>query len=159
VVPFPVVLAGLVAGALMALFATLFEAVLAQGEVWAPTMYVAALLLRPLQTHADPATFSLDPVLLGALLLILASIGLSIAFGQSIAPRAPNDALPALGAAYGAAVFVLMSVVFPLVNPVVLQLHPISLGLAHVAWGASLGYLLQRAGWGTQHSGRAWPRA
>lgn len=146
VIPVPVAMAGLTAGALMALVAMGLEAA-SGGSFWGPTTYVAALIFRPLQTGPTPS-FLLDPVLAGLVMQLVASVLLAGPF-QHLARRLPNSTLVIAGTAYGALVFVLVSVlILPTFNPAMLRLNGAILGITHIAWGAILGRLLQNAGWG-----------
>lgn len=143
--PFPIIVAGLVAGASMTMIDMLFEAA-AGGSIWAPTMYVSALVFRPLQTATPPVDFQLDPVLVGLFMQLLGSIFLSYLFAFYVAPRVPPQAIVVAGAAYGAIVFVIVStLLLPLMNPAIFRLNGPAFGIAHVCWGTMLGAMIERA--------------
>jgi hypothetical protein len=145
VLPIPVIVAGLVAGASMAMIDMLFEAA-AGGSVWGPATYLSALIIRPLQASSAPAPFLLDPFLLGLLMQLIASLFLSYLFALYIAPRIPSEAMVVAGAAYGAIVFLFTStLLLPLVNPVMFRLNGVALAIAHLCWGAVLGRMLERS--------------
>lgn len=129
----------------MAMIDMLFEAA-AGSSFWAPTTYDSALVFRPLQTAPTPVGFQLDPALIGLLLQLRASVFLSWLFPLYVASRLPPPMLIVAGAAYGAVIFMVISLlVLPVVNPVMFRLNGAAFRLAHVLWAASLGALLKRA--------------
>jgi uncharacterized membrane protein YagU involved in acid resistance len=140
-----ILVAGLLASVAMGMFQMLFEAVAGTG-LWSPPTFIAATLLRDLQTSTVPVAFAPVAVVLGLMGHMMNSVVLGGLFAVGIAPRlASRNLLLVGGAIYGLAVFVVMRlVIVPLVDPVFMTLNAPAFAFAHVMWGAVLGVAL---GW------------
>jgi hypothetical protein len=140
-----VLIGGLVASLVMGMIEMVFEAVAGAG-FWSPVVFIAATVVRGLQSVQVPVPFQTLPVVLGLMGHMMNSVILGIIFAAFVAPRLRGaNGLVIGGVVYSLAVFVLMwFVVVPLVDPVMLKLHGLVFGVSHLMWGAALGLVL---GW------------
>jgi hypothetical protein len=140
-----VITAGMLAGCVLILTLMVSGAV-TPGGIWAAPICVAASVLRDLQDAPVPMTFMAGPVALGLLGLSTISMVLALAFCIVVVrPEAGRVRLVISGLASGLTVFVLVwFVVLPWLDPVMLQLDPQIVALAHLAWGGTLSCILSR---------------
>ena len=106
-------LGGLIGGVAMALFATIYDAIVGSG-FWTPVRAIAATVLGA----QDAMTMGASAILLGLVIHLAVAILFGIVFA-AITPRdVPPPAAIAFGMFAGLAILVLMSlVVLPIVNP------------------------------------------
>jgi hypothetical protein len=140
-----VLIGGLVASLVMGMIEMVFEGIGGAG-FWSPVVFIAASVVRALQSVPVPVPFQALPVVLGLMGHMMNSVILGILFAAFVAPRLRGaDGLVIGGIVYGLAVFVLMwFLVVPLVDPVMLKLNGSVFALSHLMWGAALGLVL---GW------------
>jgi hypothetical protein len=138
-----VLIAGLVASLVMGMIEMLFEAIAGAG-FWSPVVFIAATIVRGLQSIPVPVPFQALPVALGLMGHMMNSVILGIVFVLLVAPRLRGTSGLAIGGmGYGLAVFALMwFVVVPLVDPVMLKLNGPVFALSHLMWGAAFGLVL-----------------
>ncbi|MBI4493500.1 MAG: hypothetical protein HY690_11990 [Chloroflexi bacterium] len=138
-----VLLAGLIASMVMGMIQMVYEAVAGAG-FWSPVVFIAATILRDLQSVATPVPFALIPVLLGLMGHMMNSVILGVVFAALVAPRLQGlGGLIVGGAVYGLVVFALMwLIVVPLVDPAMLRLNAPVFAVAHLMWGGALGLVL-----------------
>jgi hypothetical protein len=138
-----VLLAGLIASLVMGMVEMLYEAIGGSG-FWAPVVFIAATIVRGLQSTAVPVPFQPVGVVLGLMGHMMNSVILASIFAAFVAPRLRSTSALVVGAViYSLAVFVLMwFAVVPLVDPVMLKLNGVVFAISHVMWGAALGLLL-----------------
>jgi hypothetical protein len=136
---------GLIASGVMGMWEMMIEAVVGAG-FWAPVVFIAATLLRNLQTVPVPVAFDLVPVMAGLMGHMMNSVIFGFIFSFLIAPRFPSQGgQVAAGIIYGVAVFALMWLaVVPLADPVMLKLNGVVFLLGHMMWGAVLGFVNHR---------------
>ena len=136
-----VIVPGLLASLLLAMWQMIVEALIPNGAgFWAPPVYIAATVLRDLQSAGSPAAFNLLGVVLGLMGHMMNSVIFGLIFALLIAPRLPALARRiAGGVVYGVVVFVGMwFLILPLVDPVMLNLNAAVFFLGHIMWGAAL---------------------
>ncbi len=141
-----ILVAGLIASAVMGMVQMVYEAVAGAG-LWSPVVFIAATLMRDLQTAPTPVPFQFVPVILGLMGHMMNSAILGFIFAWLASSRVRGLAqLIGWGMVYGVVVFVVMwFAVVPLVDPVMLHLNGVAFFIAHLMWGAALGLGL---GWG-----------
>src|SRR5487761_334861 len=81
-----VIYAGLLASVVMGMIQMVYEGIWGAG-FWAPVVFMAATILRDLQTVAIPVAFSAIPVVLGLMGHMMNSVILGILFALLIAPH------------------------------------------------------------------------
>ncbi len=142
-IPPPVVRAGLVAALTMVLVEMLFEGAAGAG-FWSPVVFLAALVVRDLQSLATPVPYMTDPVILGLIIHVLGSVLLAWVFGEHVAPRLPTEGARVLGGiVFGASVFAVSSIaLLPLLDPAMFKLNALVFAASHLVWGATLGVML-----------------
>jgi hypothetical protein len=119
---------------------------------WSPLVFIAATVLRPLQSVPTPVPFMALPVALGTMGHMMNSIILGFVFGLIFSRFAiGRGALVGAGVGYALLIFAMTwYLVLPVIDPVMLKLNPASFAVAHVMWGAALGLTMpehtQRAG-------------
>ena len=119
---------------------------------WSPLVFIAATVLRPLQSVPTPVPFMALPVALGTMGHMMNSMILGIVFGLIFSRFAiGRGALVGAGFGYALLIFAMTwYLVLPVIDPVMLKLNPASFAVAHVMWGAALGLTMpehtQRAG-------------
>jgi hypothetical protein len=138
-----VLLAGLIASLVMGMVEMLYEGIGGSG-FWAPVVFIAATIVRGLQSTAVPVPFQPVGVVLGLMGHMMNSVILAFIFAALVAPRLRGTSALVVGAViYSLAVFVLMwFAVVPLVDQVMLKLNGVVFAISHVMWGAALGLLL-----------------
>ncbi|MBI4214015.1 MAG: hypothetical protein HY534_06880 [Chloroflexi bacterium] len=134
------IVAGLIASMVMGMLAMGYEAVAGAG-FWSPVVFIAATVLRDLQTVAAPVPFLGLPVVLGLMGHMMNSVILAIAFAAILGTRVRGTGQRIVaGGIYGITVFAVMwAVVLPLVDPAMLRLNPAAFAVAHLMWGGVLG--------------------
>lgn len=138
--------AGLVASLVMGMVEMMYEAMGGAG-FWSPVVFIAATVLRNLQSVPVPVPFMMMPVVLGLMGHMMNSMILGLVFGW-IASRSgmSRGALVGVGVLYALAIFVIMwYLVVPAIDPVMLKLNGVVFAIAHMMWGAALGLLVSRA--------------
>jgi len=140
-----ILLAGIIASLVLGMLEMLYGAITGLG-FWSPVVFIAATIVRGLQSVGTPMEFQALPVLLGLMGHMMNSVILAFVFSWLIAPRLRGvSALAAGGVVYGLIVFVVMWFgVVPLVDPIMLKLNALVFALSHMMWGATLGLVL---GW------------
>jgi hypothetical protein len=140
-----VVVAGLIASLVMGML-EMAHATIAGTGFWSPVVFIAATIVRGLQSVFVPVAFQPLPVVLGLMGHMMNSLILAAIFSWLIAPRLRGlSALVAGSVVYSLLVFFLMwYVIVPLVDPVMLNLNPLVFTISHMMWGAALGLIL---GW------------
>jgi hypothetical protein len=140
-------LAGIVASLVIGMWQMILEAVLPNGSgFWAAAVYIAATVLRDLQTVTTPVAFHLLGVVGGLAGHMMNSVILGLIFAFLIAPRLGSTAARVVGGVvYGVAVFLVMwFVALPLIDPVMLRLNALVFLIGHMMWGAALALVV---GW------------
>jgi hypothetical protein len=140
-----VLLAGVIASLVLGMLEMFYGAIAGIG-FWSPVVFIAATIVRNLQSVGTPVEFQPMPVLLGLLGHMMNSVILAFVFSWLIAPRLRGvTALAVGGVVYGLVVFVAMWFgIVPLVDPVMLKLDAPVFAISHMMWGAALGLVL---GW------------
>ncbi len=141
-----VIIAGLVASVVMAMIEMLYEGLFGAG-FWSAPIFIAATILRDLQTVAVPVGFSLVPVVLGMMGHMMNSVVLGVIFAALLGRLLSSPVIGAIaGALYALMIFFVMwFVVLPFIDPVMLGLNPIVFALSHMMWGAVLGGMIARS--------------
>ena len=132
--------AGLVASLVLGMWEMILEAIVGDG-FWSPVVYIAATVLRGLQSVTVPVPFDLLGVILGLMGHMMNSVIFGLIFAFLIAPRAKSLAGQIVaGVVYGVVIYLVMwFVVLPLVDPVMLSLNAFVFLLGHMMWGIALG--------------------
>lgn len=138
------VIGGLLGGIIMALVAMITG--LAPGSgIWMPLNLVGATIVRRLQT-APPETleqFMMVPLITGAILHLILSVGFGIAF-VVLLPTLPGNKIVwslIIGAILWA---IALFAVLPLLNPLMLRLVNVpSFLIAHILYSLPLGYIIE----------------
>jgi len=141
-----ILLAGLVASLVMGMVEMIYEAMGGAG-FWSPVVFIAATVLRNLQSVPVPVPFMMMPVVLGLLGHMMNSMILGLVFGW-IASRSgmSRGALGGGGVLYALVIFVIMwYLVVPAIEPVMLKLNGVVFAIAHMMWGAALALFISRA--------------
>jgi len=134
--------AGLAASVVMGMWQMILEAILPSGAgFWSPVVYIAATILRGLQSVTVPVPFDLLGVILGLMGHMMNSVIFGLIFAFLIAPRARSLVGQIVaGVVYGVVIYLVMwFVVLPLVDPVMLNLNAYVFFLGHMMWGVALG--------------------
>ena len=143
--------AGLLAGLVMGMIEMVSETAAGPG-FWSPLVFIAATVLRHLQSVPTPVQFMPLPVALGLMGHMMNSMILGLVFALIFSRFAiVRGALVGAGIGYALLIFATTSyLVLPVVDPVMLKLNPASFAVAHVMWGATLGLTMpgpaERAG-------------
>ena len=138
---------GLIASLVMGMWEMLVEAFIPNGAgLWAAPTYIAATILRQLQTVVKPVAFDAFAIVAGLMGHMMNSVVLGLVFAFAIAPRVKSlGGKIAAGMIYGAVVYAMMwYAVVPVVDPVLLNLNGLVFLLAHLMWGVALGLLTHR---------------
>ena len=141
--------AGLVAGIVMAMWQMMVEAFGGNG-FWSPSVYIAATLLRNLQSVAMPVPFDFVSVMVGLMGHMMNSVIFGLIFTFLIGARFHSLVGQVVaGLIYGVVIFLVMQLIFvPILDPVMLRLNTIAFLIAHMMFGVVLGalnYLLTRS--------------
>jgi len=137
--------ASLLASLVMGMVEMVSEAAAGPG-FWSPLVFIAATVLRPLQSVPTPVPFMALPVALGLMGHMMNSMILGIVFGLIFSRFAiARGALVGVGVGYALLIFATTwYLVLPVIDPVMLKLNPASFVVAHVMWGAALGLTMPR---------------
>jgi len=130
----------LLAGLVMGMVEMVSEAAAGPG-FWSPLVFIAATVLRHLQSVPTPVPFMALPVALGMMGHMMNSMILGIVFGLIFSRFATGrGALVGAGVGYALLIFATTwYLVLPVIDPVMLKLNPALFAVAHVMWGATLG--------------------
>jgi len=143
--------AGLLASIVMGMVEMVFEATAGNG-FWSPLVFIAATVLRHLQSVPVPVPFMALPVALGLMGHMMNSMILGLVFGLIFSRFAiARGVLVGAGVAYALLVFAMTwYLVLPAIDPVMLKQNATFFAIAHVMWGAALGWAMpgpaERAG-------------
>ncbi|MBI5031869.1 MAG: hypothetical protein HZB51_15170 [Chloroflexi bacterium] len=138
---------GLIASLVMGMWEMMVEAIIPNGAgFWSAPTYIAATLLRNLQTISRPVPFDFVGVMAGLMGHMMNSVIFGLIFAFVIAPRFKSlIGQVVAGMMYGAVVYVVMAlVVVPFVDPVMANLNTVVFFLGHLMWGVALGTLNYR---------------
>ncbi len=140
-----VIIAGLVASIVMAMMEMMYEGLFGVG-FWSAPIFIAATVLRDLQTIAIPVGFSLIPVVLGMMGHMMNSVVLGVVFTVVLGRFLSTPVVGAVvGALYALVIFFVMwYIALPFIDPVILSLNPVVFALSHMMWGAVLGGMVAR---------------
>lgn len=140
-----VIIAGLVSSIVMAMMEMGYEGLFGVG-FWSTPVFIAATILRDLQTVAVPAVFAFFPVLLGIVGHMMNSVVLGVVFVATLGRFLYDPLKGALaGVLYALIVFAAMwFVILPIVDPVMLKINPVVFALSHMVWGAVLGAVVAK---------------
>jgi len=140
-----VIIAGLVASIVMAMMEMMYEGLFGVG-FWSAPIFIAATVLRDLQTIAIPVGFSLIPVVLGMMGHMMNSVVLGVVFAVVLGRFLSTPVVGAVvGALYALVIFFVMwYIALPFIDPVILSLNPVVFALSHMMWGAVLGGMVAR---------------
>jgi len=132
--------AGLLASVVMGMAEMVFAATAGNG-VWSPLVFIAATVLRRLQSVPVPVPFMALPVALGLMGHMMNSMILGLVFGLVFSRYAnARGVLVGAGVGYGLLVFAMTwYLVLPAIDPVMLKQNATFFAIAHVMWGAALG--------------------
>ncbi len=138
-----VVIAGLIASIVMGMVEMLYEAIGGAG-FWSPVVFIAATVLRDLQSVPVPVPFMTIPVVLGLMGHMMNSVVLGLVFSAIFSRLSMSrGALVGVGVVYALAVFAVMwYLVVPAIDPVTLKLNGTVFAIAHMMWGAVLGLVV-----------------
>lgn len=141
-----VLIAGLVASVAMAMVEMIYEGFFGVG-FWSAPVFIAATILRSYQAVALPVTFAALPAVLGLMGHMMNSVVLGLAFVMIFRGKlASRTAGMGYGISFALSVFFLMwFIVLPVIDPVMLNLNPYVFAMAHLVWGAVLGYMVASA--------------
>lgn len=141
-----VLVAGIVASLVMGMIEMIYEALAGDG-FWSPAVYIGATVLRGLQSVRIPVAFDFWGVVLGLMGHMMNSVIFGLIFTAIFARSARSrGGLVVPGAIYALIIFFVMwYVVAPAIDPVILNLNAVVFAIAHIMWGAALGWLVPRA--------------
>lgn len=144
--------AGIVASIVMGMIEMIYEAVAGAG-FWSPVVFIGATVLRGLQSLQAPVSFHFGGVVLGLMGHMMNSVILGLIFAAIFSRSAMSrGALVGVGVVYALAVFLVMwYVVVPGIDPVMRQLNGTVFAIAHVMWGAVLGWFVFQPSGATVH--------
>ena len=136
--------AGLLASIVMGMVEMVFEATAGPG-FWSPLVFIAATVLRHLQSVPVPVPFMALPVALGLMGHMMNSMILGLVFGLILSRFAiARGALVGAGVGYALVVFAMSwYLVLPAIVQVMLKLNAIVFAIAHVMWGLALGLTMR----------------
>lgn len=140
-----VFIAGLIASIAMAMIEMMYEGLFGVG-LWSAPTFIAATVLRDLQSVAIPVTFSAVPVAVGMMGHMMNSVILGFIFALLLGRFFKSPVSGAVGGAiYALAIFVMMwFVVLPAIDPVMLKLNGVVFAMSHIVWGAVLGVMVAK---------------
>jgi hypothetical protein len=144
-----ILIGGIVASLVIAMWEMLVEAVLPGGAgFFGPPIAIGATVIRDLQGSQNPIPFDLGALVLGLAGHMMNSVVLAAVFGLAVGRRGlTTSGLLVAGVAWGVMVFGAMwFVVVPIVDPLMLNLNAAAFLAGHVMWGAALGFLWARVG-------------
>jgi len=132
--------AGIIASIVMGMVEMVYEAVAGTG-FWSPLVFIAATVLRGLQSVQHPVPFLFGGVVVGLMGHMMNSVILGLLFTWIVLHTSLSRVgLIGAGVVYAFAVFAVMWYgVLPTVDPAMLALNGSVFALAHAMWGAALG--------------------
>ncbi len=142
-----VLIPGIVAGIVMALWAMIVEAILPTGAgFWAAPTYISATVLRNLQSVPTPVPFDFGGIVVGLIGHMINSIIFGLIFAYLITPQIRSlGGQVAAGIVYLIVIFLAMwFLIVPAVDPVLLNLNATEFFIGHLIFGAVLGWLNYR---------------
>ena len=142
-----VLVAGLVASVVMGMVQMVYEGIAGAG-FWSPVVFIAATILRGLQSVQIPVPFDLVGIVVGLMGHMMNSVIFGFIFVAILGRFAMSrPALAGIGIVYSLVIFAMMwYAIVPAVDPVMLRLNGTVFAIAHMMWGAGLGLLIpQRA--------------
>ncbi|HEX4841678.1 MAG TPA: hypothetical protein VFV60_05885 [bacterium] len=135
------VVAGVIASVVMGMIEMIYEAAAGDG-FWSPLIFIGATVLRRLQSVQIPVRFDLWGVVLGLMGHMMNSVILGLVFAAIFSRSAmSHGSRTVAGAGYALVIFFVMwYLVVPAVDRVMLNLNATVFGIAHLMWGAVLGW-------------------
>jgi hypothetical protein len=146
--PRRILVAGVVASLVIAMWEMIVEAVIPDGAgFFGAPIAIGATVVRDLQGASNPIEFNALALVAGLMGHMMNSVILGAIFGAVVARRALSTGATLMaGMVWGVAVFAAMwFVVVPAVDPLMLNLNAPAFFAGHVMWGAALGFLWGRA--------------
>jgi len=144
-----ILIGGVIASLVIAMWEMLVEAVLPDGAgFFGPPIAIGATLIRDLQGSSNPIPFDLAALVLGLGGHMMNSVVLAAIFGLAVGRRGLSaTSLLVAGVAWGVIVFGAMwFVVVPAIDPLMLNLNGFWFLAGHMMWGAALAFLWARLG-------------
>lgn len=140
-----ILIAGITASVAMAMVEMIYEGLFGVG-FWSAPVFIAATVLRDLQTIALPVVFLAVPVIVGLMGHMMNSVLLGFIFVTIFSRFTTARATSVLaGMGYALIVFLFMwFIVLPLIDPVMRNINPYMFALAHLVWGATLGWFVAK---------------
>jgi len=151
-----IVVAGVVASLVIAMWEMIVEAVIPDGAgFFGAPIAIGATLIRDLQGSSNPIEFNGLALIVGLAGHMMNSVILAAVFAAVVTRRAMSATSTLVaGMAWGVLVFVGMwYVVVPAVDPLMQNLNTVAFLAGHLMWGAALGFLWGR---GTASQGAAY---
>lgn len=134
----------LISSIAMAMMEMAYEGLFGVG-FWSAPVFIAATVLRNLQTVTIPVVFSLVPIIFGMMGHMVNSVVLAFVFVALLGRFPSTKTASVVGSLYALTIFFMMwFVVLPFINPVMLNLNPVVFALSHMVWGAVLGAMVAR---------------
>jgi hypothetical protein len=135
------VVAGIIASMVMGMIEMIYEGAAGDG-FWSPLIFIGATVLRKLQSVQIPVRFDFWGVVLGLMGHMMNSVILGLVFAAIFSRRAMSHGSRAMaGAGYALVIFFVMwYLVVPAVDRVMLNLNATVFAIAHLMWGAALGW-------------------
>jgi len=144
-----ILVGGIVASLVIAMWQMIVEAVIADGAgLFGPPIAIGATIIRDLQGSPNPIPFDLAALVIGLAGHMMNSVVLAAVFGIAVGRRGLGTSrLMVAGVGWGVIVFAATwLVVLPIVDPVMLNLNAAAFLAGHAMWGAALGFLWARLG-------------
>ena len=145
--PRRILVAGVVASLVIAMWEMIVEAVIPDGAgFFGAPIAIGATVVRDLQGASNPIEFNAPALVAGLMGHMMNSVILGAIFGAVVARRALSTGATLMaGMVWGVAVFAAMwFVVVPAVDPLMLNLNAPAFFAGHLMWGAALGFLWGR---------------
>lgn len=144
-----IVIVGIIASLVMAMWDMVVEAIVPNGAgFFGAPIAIGAVLVRNLQGSGNPIPFDGLAFVLGLMGHMMNAVVLAAVFGLFAArTRLSSGGLIWAGMAWGVIVFVIMWFgVAPIVDPLLHNLNGPVFFVAHLMWGAVLGWVWSRLG-------------
>ena len=137
-----VIMATMTAAIVMGMIQMIYEAVAGLG-FWSPVVLIAATVMRSLQQVGAHVPVAAMPVILGLMGHMINSMILGMIFAMIARGGQSRISLTMLGMVYGIIVFAVMwFLIVPLIDPIMKELNAVAFVVAHLMWGAVLGYMI-----------------
>ena len=135
------IVAGIIASVVMGMIEMIYEAAAGDG-FWSPLIFIGATVLRRLQSVQMPVRFDFWGVVLGLMGHMMNSVILGLVFAAIFSHSAmSHGSRTVVGAGYALVIFFVMwYLVVPAVDRVMLNLNATVFAIAHLMWGAVLGW-------------------